>query len=168
VELLARCREIAADLMRPNAVAAGLACRVGVGGTARSVAQLHESYRDAANAIYLSSRLARSERVAYIGDMRIHDLLATVAPSARARFASTVVGRLRDQPDWTVTRTTITAWCESGFNLVRASAALRIHRNTLVYRLSKIEGVVGRSIREPRDCLNLYLACLVDELEIAD
>ncbi|WP_245936360.1 helix-turn-helix domain-containing protein [Streptomyces cahuitamycinicus] len=37
---------------------------------------------------------------------------------------------LRDQPDWSAPQDTVTAWCESGFSLVRASAALHIHRNS--------------------------------------
>jgi carbohydrate diacid regulator len=157
--LLARCREIAHDLVRPHS------CRIGVGGIATSVAQLHDSYRDATTALYLANRLGRSERVTHIADVRTHDLLATVAHGTRARFAADMIGTLREQPGWVVTRKTITAWCESGFNLVQASAALHIHRNTLVYRLGKIEAVAGQSFREPRTCLAVYLACLIDELE---
>ncbi|WP_308298822.1 helix-turn-helix domain-containing protein [Streptomyces sp. GESEQ-35] len=70
----------------------------------------------------------------------------------------------RVQPDWPVLRDTITAWCESGFNLVRASAALHIHRNTVVYRMNKIEQITGRPLREHRTTMALYLACLTDEL----
>ncbi|WP_338899553.1 helix-turn-helix domain-containing protein [Streptomyces sp. TG1A-60] len=36
------------------------------------------------------------------------------------------------------------AWCESGFNLVRAAAALHVHRNTVVHRMQKIEQITGR------------------------
>lgn len=158
-DLLGRCREIARDLVRPHS------CRIGVGGAAVSVAQLHDSYRDATTALYLANRLGRSDPVTHIADVRTHDLLATVAHGARARFASAMVGPLREQPGWETTRRTITAWCESGFNLVQASAALHIHRNTLVYRLAKIEAALGQSFRDPRTCLAVYLACLIDQLE---
>ncbi|MFF7655802.1 PucR family transcriptional regulator [Streptomyces sp. NPDC007983] len=73
---------------------------------------------------------------------------------------------LRTQPDWPVLRETVVAWCENGFNLVRASAALHIHRNTLVYRMNKIEHISGRSLRD-RGALSLYLACLADQLDTA-
>ncbi|MEV2210292.1 helix-turn-helix domain-containing protein [Streptomyces sp. NPDC050997] len=66
--------------------------------------------------------------------------------------------------DWSALRDTITAWCESGFNLVRASAALHIHRNTVVYRMHKIEQLTGRPLREHRTTMALYLACLADQL----
>ncbi|TMR98637.1 CdaR family transcriptional regulator [Nonomuraea basaltis] len=160
-DLLTRCRGMADDLVRPH----GVACRIGVGGIAASVAELHDSYRDATNALYLMNRLGRSEHVTHIADVRVHDLLATVAHGARARFAQALLGPLRQQPGWELTRKTITAWCESGFNLVQASSALHIHRNTLVYRLNKIEALLGPSFRDARTCLSVYLACLIDELE---
>ncbi|MFI7702147.1 CdaR family transcriptional regulator [Nonomuraea sp. NPDC049480] len=160
-DLLTRCEQVADDLMRPH----GIGCRIGVGGVASSVARLHDAYRDAANALYLADRLGRGERVTRIADVRVHDLLTTVAHGARARFAEAMIGPLRREPGWEVTRRTITAWCESGFNLVRASSALHIHRNTLVYRLGKIETLLGPGFKDARICLSLYLACLIDELE---
>lgn len=128
------------------------------------MAGLHDSYRDATSALYLAGRL-HGATVAHIADLRAYDLLATVPHPARARFAQAVLGPLREQADWPVTRATLTAWCEAGFNLVRAAEALRVHRNTLVYRLNKIETSAGPGVRDPRRALTLYLACLVDELD---
>jgi DNA-binding PucR family transcriptional regulator len=92
------------DLLRRH----GIACRIGVGGSAASVSGLHDSYRDATTSLYLAERLRRSSR-------------------RRARCTS--------------------------------------HRNTLVYRLNKIESVLGPAFRDPQTCLSVYLACLIDELE---
>ena len=47
---------------------------------------------------------------------------------------------------------------------MRASAALHVHRNTVVYRMNKIEQITGRPLREPRTSMALYLACLADRL----
>ncbi|MFJ8463967.1 PucR family transcriptional regulator [Streptomyces swartbergensis] len=99
-----------------------------------------------------------------IGDLRVHQLLAAVSQSARTRLLDLTAARLREQPDWPALRDTITAWCESGFNLVRASTALHIHRNTVVYRMNKIEQLTGRPLREHRTAMALYLACLADRL----
>jgi carbohydrate diacid regulator len=56
----------------------------------------------------------------------------------------------------------------STFNLVRTSAALYIHRNTLLYRLGKIEEASGRTLRDHRASLALYIACLADQLDELD
>ena len=57
-----------------------------------------------------------------------------------------------------------TSWCESGFNLVRSAEAPHIHRNTVVYRMNKIEQITGRSLREYRTAMALCPACLADRL----
>ena len=72
-----------------------------------------------------------------------------------------------DASTWRVLRATIIAWCECGFSLVGAASALHVHRNTLVYRINKIERVTGRPLREHRATLTLYLACLADQLDDA-
>ncbi|GHA34086.1 CdaR family transcriptional regulator [Streptomyces purpurascens] len=142
----------------------GLAARAGIGEPTTSVGGLHDSYQDACDALRLGARVGGGSTVHSISDLRVHQLLAAVSQSARTRLLDLTAARLRDQPDWPALRDTITAWCESGFNLVRASAALHIHRNTVVYRMNKIEQLTGRSLREHRTAMALYLACLADRL----
>ena len=48
-----------------------------------------------------------------------------------------------------------------------AASALHVHRNTLVYRINKVERLTGRPLREHRGTLELYLACLADQLDDA-
>jgi carbohydrate diacid regulator len=142
----------------------GLAARAGIGEPAASVGGLHESYQDACDALRLGGRPSDGCPVHLIADLRVHQVLAAVSQSARTRLLDLTVAGLRAQPDWPVLRDTITAWCESGFNLVRASAALHIHRNTVVYRMNKIEQITGRPLRDHRATMALYLACLADRL----
>jgi carbohydrate diacid regulator len=42
---------------------------------------------------------------------------------------------------------------------------LHIHRNSLIYRLDKIGLRTGRSARDPRHGLTLYLAAPADQLD---
>ena len=48
--------------------------------------------------------------------------------------------------------------------LVAASTALAIHRNTLVYRLERIERQLERPWRDCRAMLTLYVVCLADQV----
>jgi carbohydrate diacid regulator len=157
----------AADCRRVTDVIAaqdGLTARAGIGEPATSVGALHDSYQDACDALRLGARVDGGATVHSIGDLRVHQLLAAVSQSARTRLLDLTAARLREQPDWPSLRDTITAWCESGFNLVRASTALHIHRNTVVYRMNKIEQLTGRPLREHGTAMALYLACLADRL----
>ncbi|HEX9766719.1 MAG TPA: helix-turn-helix domain-containing protein, partial [Nitriliruptorales bacterium] len=158
--LVADCRRIADVIAAQD----GLTARAGIGEPALSVADLSDSWQDARDALRLGARVAGASPVHLIAELRIHQVLAAVNQPARRRLIELTAARLRAQPDWPVLRDTITAWCESGFNLVRTSTALHIHRNTVVYRMNKIEQLTGRPLREHRTTMALYLACLADEL----
>ena len=163
--LQALCHTAADEIARRH----GLIAAVGIGDIATTVVELHDSYQDASTALRLGARLTPSgddgPTVSSIDDLRIHQLLASAGHRARARLVEALTARLRVQPEWPVLRLTLIAWCETGFNLVHAAAALHIHRNTLVYRLNKIAQLTGRPIRDHRAAVALYLACLVDQLD---
>ncbi|WP_427917491.1 CdaR family transcriptional regulator [Streptomyces sp. cg40] len=158
--LVADCRRVT-DLV---AAQDGLAARAGIGEAADSVGGLHDSYQDACDALRLGARFADTDRVHPITDLRVHQVVTAVSQSARHRLLELTAAELRAQPDWPALRDTVTTWCESGFNLVRTAEALHIHRNTVVYRMNKIEQITGRPLREYRTAMALYLACLADRL----
>jgi carbohydrate diacid regulator len=140
--------------------------RAAVGGLATSVAGLHDSYQDACDALRIGARIAQDVAVHTIRDYRIHQVASAVGHRTRARLVDLVVGpALRGQPDWPELRRTLVTWCENGFSLVRTAAALHVHRNTLLYRLAKIEKLTARGIRDHRWNLALYVACLADQLD---
>jgi len=159
------CREVVEHVSRRH----GLTAAVGIGAIATTVIQLHDSYQDASIAqrlgVSLTTRGEPAPKITSIDDMRIHQLIATAGNRPRARLVEALTTQLRTQPDWHALRATLIAWSEAGFNLVQAATALHIHRNTLVYRLNKIAQLTGRSTRDHRAALALYLACLADQLD---
>ncbi|MER6077081.1 sugar diacid recognition domain-containing protein [Streptomyces sp. NPDC001833] len=158
--LAAECRRVTDVIAAQD----GLAARAGIGEPATSVGGLHDSYQDACEALRLGTRVADGAAVHHITGLRVHQVLTAVSQSARNRLLDLTTADLRSQPDWPALRDTITAWCENGFNLVRAAGALHVHRNTVVYRMNKIEQITGRPLREHRTTMALYLACLADQL----
>lgn len=141
-----------------------LRCRVAVGGTGTGAAALHDAYADATDALRLGTRISPEGTTYLIDELRGHQVMSAVGLRGRTRLLRLVAGPLVAQPDWPDLRCTLIAWCESGFNLVRTAEALHIHRNTLIYRLQKIERLTGTPWRDHRTSLTLYLACLADQL----
>ena len=144
-----------------------LRARAGIAGPATTPAQLHAAYLDAGDALRLGRTLRPDEDVFTINDVRKHQLLSAAGPRTRQRLIEAELAALRSAADWPVLRRTMVAWCESGFNLVRAAESLHIHRNTLLYRLAKIERLAGRDLHDHAASLTLYLACLAEELDPA-
>jgi carbohydrate diacid regulator len=158
-------RELGEWAVSAIAAAHGFGARAGIGGVAAGVVGLRESYADAGDALRLGKECAPGEAAYLIDDLRGHQVLAAVGHRARARLLSLAAGELATQPDWLELRSTLIAWCESGFNLVRTADALHIHRNTLIYRLEKVERLTGQPWRDHRATLTLYLACLASQLD---
>ncbi|MFD4976544.1 CdaR family transcriptional regulator [Streptomyces sp. NPDC058424] len=141
----------------------GLDARAGTGEPGRGVAGMHDSYRDAAMALRTGLRLEPGRRVFTVTELRVPQLVAAVRQE-RARYAAVLLTGMREREDWPVLRETLVAWAECGFHLLRTAERLGVHRNTLLYRLTKIEELSGRGAREPRTAMALYLACLADLL----
>jgi carbohydrate diacid regulator len=143
----------------------GFTARVGVGGVAQGIVGLWEAYGDALDALRLGKECAPGGTAYVIDELRSQQVLAAVGPRARTRLLNLVAGELAKHSDWPELRDTLIAWCESGFNLVRTADTLHIHRNTLIYRLEKIERLTGHPWRNHRTTLTLYLACLASQLD---
>lgn len=137
---------------------------VGIGKRACTLTELKGSYHDAWSALLLGKQLVRDSNVFYIDEFRTHELLLSARPQLRERFCAMILGGLREQRDWVELRKTIQAWSESGYSLTTAAKSLDIHRNTLIYRLDKIQRLNGKDMRDYRHVTALYLACLADEL----
>jgi carbohydrate diacid regulator len=159
-DLVRHCDQLVA-LMRERH---GLRARVGFGQPASDINGLHESYADAVTALRLGADAEKGSRVFPVTTLRTQQLLGAASHHARTRFVEIELGRVRNEPDWPALRDTVIAWCESGFNLVRAAARLRIHRNTLIYRLDKITRLAGRPVRDPVDAIEMYLGCLTERV----
>ena len=155
----------AEDLLRRLEEHERLTAHVGIGEVTSSLRGLRDSYQDAADALRIGPKTGAPGAVFSIEGLRAHQLLTAQGHHARDRIRHLTLGALPEQPDWLALRTTLIAWAEGGFNLVRASELLHIHRNTLLYRLEKITQLVGRQVRDPSEGISLYLACLADQID---
>jgi DNA-binding PucR family transcriptional regulator len=54
-----------------------------------------------------------------------------------------------------------------GFDRARTSRALHVHRNTLGYRVNRIEELLGIDFDRPRDVARVYLALAAEEQRAA-
>lgn len=140
---------------------------IGIGTEGVDPAGLRSSYEDAVDSLRLGRRLMHGfERVTTIDQVRIEQLLSSVSLRVRRRYATAVAAGLLTRGDWPTMRSTVVAWCESGFSLVGAARRLHVHRNTLIHRLEKIEELQGWSERSGQAYLALYLACKASEFEV--
>ena len=100
-------------------------------------------------------------RMGLLGRVEAKDYLLEIllgrSPSLAARLREKVLAPLADNghADLSQTLQTLVA-CR--FDRAATSAALHIHRNTLAYRLGKIEEMTGLDLGSPRDLACVYVA----------
>lgn len=137
---------------RAHLVAADLADRgaaeVGIGNVFAEPGELVTSFRQAK----LAARLSGGPPLAF-ADLGALQVLTTVAPDSS-------VARLRLHPDLMVTAL---EFLDRSGSVADTAAALAIHRQTLYYRLGRIEELTGLSMRNGRQRLRLHLALLATE-----
>lgn len=85
------------------------------------------------------------------------EILMLRSPRAAAQLRATVLGPLADPEHEELVRTLRTL-LEHRFDRAATSATLHIHRNTLAYRLRRIEEITGLDLENPRDLASVYLA----------
>jgi len=93
-------------------------------------------------------------------------LLETGTPDALRRFAATVLQDVEAHEEryGGDLLATLQAWLSAGCSTAAAAGALVVHRNTVTYRLGRIEQLTGRTLRDSSVRLELQLALTIREI----
>ncbi|MER6076765.1 helix-turn-helix domain-containing protein [Streptomyces sp. NPDC001833] len=105
--------------------------------------------------IAIGARSGRRGRVR--ADDYLPELLLADAPEIADRMVRRVFGPL-ERADAVDLAATLRCLAAHGFDSTAAAAALPVHRNTLLYRVGRIEKLTGLSLREQRDRTLVLLA----------
>lgn len=143
----------------------GLKIKIGVGGTTQSFADSAVSYKQAATAVRMSGLFEMKTGVATYKDYVFIKLLEELPKYKLEEFLSVL-----SEPD---TKTvfsdsemleTASEFLKANLNVSEASRNLFMHRNTLMYRLDKIEKATGLDIRKFQDAMTFRLMMILDKL----
>jgi PucR C-terminal helix-turn-helix domain len=100
------------------------------------------------------------------GRVRAEDHLVEIlvgrSPGPAERLRTRVLGTL-DGPDHEDLLRTLRAFVVHDYDRAATSEALHVHRNTLAYRLRRIEAITGLDLSSARDLAAVYLAIGVGE-----
>jgi purine catabolism regulator len=134
---------------------------MGVGRQALSPEQLPRSYQEARQALMIGRRLFSGQPVTYFGELGIYRLLFHLQGTEEVHtFYEEVLGPLleydrRTDNDLVVTLETYFA-CNG--NLSEAARRLHLHRNSLLYRLDRIQEVLQADLEDADTRLSLQVA----------
>ncbi|MFD6177930.1 MULTISPECIES: PucR family transcriptional regulator [unclassified Isoptericola] len=136
-------------------VGAAATARVGVSGAVTTVADVWRGLREARLALECVPRGTAGSHA--FGAAPV-DVLLVTHPEQAAELRTTVLGALADSPDRGHLLDTLEAWFDADGSTAEAARALHCHRNTVGYRLGRIEDLTGRSVARPAQAAELYAA----------
>ncbi len=139
---------------------------VGVSRVARTIDELPQAYAQARRAVEVGRRIHGGGSTTWFDQLGIHRLIAMV-PDERelATFARDVLGELAvDSHEARDLRETLQVLLDTNFNVAEAARLQFFHYNTMRYRVSKLERILGPLGHDPH--LRLDVAVALKVLEI--
>ncbi|GAA2242355.1 sugar diacid recognition domain-containing protein [Streptomyces amakusaensis] len=112
----------------------------------------------AAQARFALRRRLRGE--VHLSDLELPVLLARIEPETRAATAERILGPLSPE-----LRNTLRAYFDHDRGITDAARALNVHRNTLTYRLGRVQDLTSRDPRAFQDAVVLQVALHLCELD---
>ncbi len=132
----------------------------GVSGPARTLAEWPAVHQEALQAMQLGQRLKFNHMVEF-NSLGIYQLLSHVEQLAPLQtFTQQIIGPLAeyDRQHRGSLVQTVDAYFNHHANVSQTAESLFIHRNTLLYRLERIQELTGQDINQPDMRLALHLA----------
>ncbi len=139
---------------------------IGLGQVAREVNVWRSSYRDAVQAKELAERL-QTDIPLFIGDLGVYQLILSLSDRDKlADFCELTLGTLSEydmRQNADLIRT-LEAFFNCHGNLSQTAESLIVHRNTLLYRMNRINEIAGIDLNRPETRLALHLALTIRRL----
>ncbi len=143
----------------------------GIGRTAAQVQGIPQSFREAQRAVEIGRRLFGEGKIHSFARLGIYRLLFYLdGQSELTTFYQEMLGPLLDydaRHDGTYIKT-LECYFQYNGNLSQTARTMHFHRNSLIYRLERIEEILGRSLEDAELRLSLQIALKIHHLQHKD
>ena len=126
---------------------------VGIGRAAQSAPHLIMSCHEAYQTMQIGKKIKGEDQVFSVEDLGILPLILDGDASKKIDFSQKYLSLLDLE-----LITTLETFFKYDLNLTETAKQLKVHRNTVIYRLDRICEVTGKDPRSFEDALELYLA----------
>lgn len=139
---------------------------VGVSRPARGIEDLPEAYAQARRAADVGRRMHGGGATTFFDQLGLHRLIALVPDVDELRaFTRDALGELaEDTPEAADLRETLQVLLDRNFNVAEAARAQFFHYNTMRYRVSKLERLLGPIASDPHLRLDVAVALRILEI----
>lgn len=142
----------------------GVRALVGIGTNCMTLEQLHQSYQDAQAALRIGQHFYVEESVFAYRALALERLLGELPYGVAEKYRNILFSEDNQKLFNEEMMATIQCFLDCNLNLSEAARRLFIHRNTLVYRLNKLQKAVGLDLRQFDDAATFRVLYLVNKL----
>ena len=139
----------------------GYSALIGVGEIHSELSKLNESYNEAKNAINIGRSFHPKQNIFIYRRMMLERFLSSIPDETGLAFHQLMFNRKNARLFNDEILETIEKFFDNSLNLSETARQLYIHRNTLVYRLDKIQRSIGLDLRAFDDAVTFKLMMLL-------
>lgn len=132
---------------------------VGVGTDSETPEGWLRSIREAIDVLEIGKKVAGTDKVHRFGNLGVLPLILTEAKHQKKEYAENLVSSLKDEQ----LLHTLEAFLSSDLSLTKTAERLGIHRNTVIYRLDRINEKIGKDPRKFNQAVEIYIGLLFDK-----
>ena len=137
--------------------------RTACGTIAPSLKEVSRSYKEARLALEVAEIFYSSQTVVTYEELGIGRLIYQLPTPLCEMFLKEVFGEYDPTNLEDEILATVYQFMENSLNLSETSRQLFVHRNTLVYRLEKLQKTIGLDIRQFEDAMTFKIAMMVSD-----
>ncbi len=130
---------------------------IGIGQKVRELSALHGSYLQASKAISIGRVFCESETIFDFSSMLLPRFLSDLSPEIAERYHHLLFNPSTSRLFNEEMLRTIEVFLQKDLNLSDTARQLYIHRNTLVYRLDKVQRETGLDLRKFADAVTFKM-----------
>ncbi|MBI2849160.1 MAG: helix-turn-helix domain-containing protein [Chloroflexi bacterium] len=154
-------KKIVEEVCHRAAERTALSFAAGLGGPHRGVRELADAHKEADQALAVATDFFGGNRVVCFGELGVYRLFLPLRDSRElGAYCEETLGKLAayDQRNKRELIKTLDTFFSCQGNLQRTAVALFLHRNSLAYRLRRVEEIAGLSLDDGEDRFRLQLA----------
>lgn len=133
---------------------------VGVGEYKSGLAGIKESFVEARTALKFGTQTWGPGKIYHYDNFGVVAPLFSGANKDNINFSRDIVANISEHPGL---METLSCYLDRDLSLTKTAKILKIHRNTLVYRLERIESITGLDPRLFNDAFQLNIALILDK-----
>ncbi|MBD0382090.1 CdaR family transcriptional regulator [Paenibacillus sedimenti] len=132
--------------------------RIAVGGKCGNIKELGRSVHDALKLVDMLRKDGGLPPVMHIEDTALEFILNDIPEASGQRLIEKVLGELAGDD---LLMETLQTFYDQNMNLATTAKAMNIHRNTLLYRLERVQSLLGMNPRSFRNAIRIQIALLL-------